>query len=50
MTLAREHRSDPQRFVDTSGGKSLAFTFVAVILVEVAVLVGLWLFSAHFSG
>ena len=38
------------RLIDTSGDQPLAGTFVAVVVVEVVVLTGLWLFSRYFSS
>ena len=41
---------DVRRVLDTRGDEPFTATYVAVVVVEVLVLAGLWLFSRHFSG
>lgn len=41
---------DGHRVLDTRGEEPFAATYVAVVVVEAAVLAALWLFSRHYSG
>ena len=52
-TQATQPAGDPagaRRVIDTAGNANLTPIYVAVVLVEVAVLTALWFFSAYFSG
>ena len=50
MTQPTGAGSGTPRIIDTGGDASFRFTYVAVILIETAVLAALWLFSRYFSA
>lgn len=50
MTQTSGGPSGLPRIIDTEGDTSFTATYVAVVVVEVAVLAALWFFSQSFSG